>query len=215
MRKSLHTVCLQLLVPVISHACWLDLTPPHIQVPSGLFALPVAAFGGVLLLNALNVPHSKTVSRFKSNFVLLYINILALATDVLIYLGETPVFIGGSRRMWAPPIYIWAPAIGSLMPHRLLTHEPWCNILIWYVGLHVCSTLPLRYIQWAHTTPTMVFMMSLTSDLSYESVSSCFLFINHWSVIMWSIRWSLIYNLSLWVRCHDHISGDHCYGKLF
>ena len=37
------------------------------QVPSMLFAMPIAAFGGVLLLNALNLPHSRTDSRFKSN----------------------------------------------------------------------------------------------------------------------------------------------------
>ena len=73
--------------------------PLSSEVPSILFALPIAAFAGVLLLNALNLPHSKTDSRFKSNLVLFYIIVLALITDILIFLGMTPLMIGGSKRL--------------------------------------------------------------------------------------------------------------------
>jgi hypothetical protein len=31
--------------------------------------------------------------------------------------------------------------------------------------LHLCSFVPLRYVQWLHTTPTMILLMSMMSDL--------------------------------------------------
>ncbi|GAX78757.1 hypothetical protein CEUSTIGMA_g6194.t1 [Chlamydomonas eustigma] len=124
------------------------------QVPSVLFALPISAFAGVLLLNSLNLPHSTNDTRFKSNLVLLYINVLALVTDVVIYYQLTPVLIGGSQR---------------------ITH-------------------PLRYIQWSHSTPTMVYMLSLMSDMSPPQVF--FVMVNDVSMMVTGLAATLSMDLN-------------------
>jgi bacteriorhodopsin len=37
---------------------------------------------------------------------------------------------------------------------------------------HSCSFVPLRYVQWLHTTPTMILLMSMMSDLPSRLVTA-------------------------------------------
>ncbi|KAG1675991.1 hypothetical protein FOA52_014235 [Chlamydomonas sp. UWO 241] len=101
------------------------------EVPDMLLAMPVTAFGGVMLLNALNLRHSMhNDTRFKSNIVLCFVVLVAFSTDMLILLGMTPIAVAGNMRL----LY------------------------------------PLRFFQWSHSTPAMIFMLSLTSDLPKKDV---------------------------------------------
>lgn len=72
----------------------------HVQVPGVLFGMPVAALGGVLLLNALNLPPSMhNATRFKSNLALMFVVGVAFCTDLMIYLHLTPVVAAGNGRL--------------------------------------------------------------------------------------------------------------------
>lgn len=72
---------------------------PPAQVPEILFAMPVVAFAGVMLLNMLNLPNSRNQTRWRSNLCLCFVNAVALATDLLIYLQLTPVAMAGNGRL--------------------------------------------------------------------------------------------------------------------
>lgn len=62
--------------------------------------MPVAAFGGVLLLNVLNLQHSVgSDTRFKCNVVLCFVVLVAFSTDLLILLGYTPTAVAGNGRL--------------------------------------------------------------------------------------------------------------------
>lgn len=59
----------------------------------------MAAFAAVLTLNLMNLLLQQNSTRFKSNLLLLFINTVAFATDLLIYLHATPVVEAGNGRL--------------------------------------------------------------------------------------------------------------------
>ena len=43
------------------------------------------------------------------------------------------------------------------------------------VVLSNCSVMPMRYIQWTHSTPTMILVMSMLGDLSTRELAQALL----------------------------------------
>ncbi|KAF8057779.1 walR [Scenedesmus sp. PABB004] len=102
------------------------------EVPSGVFTWQLAGFGGVLVLNVINLVFCSSPVQYNCNVLLVLIHGVAFATDWLIHAQATPL-------------------VTSWGGHRFI---------------------PLRYVQWVHTTPTMILLMSMMSDLPPSTVAS-------------------------------------------
>eukprot|EP00882_Tetradesmus_deserticola_P029636 GHRQ01033217.1.p1 GENE.GHRQ01033217.1~~GHRQ01033217.1.p1 ORF type:complete len:224 (+),score=88.73 GHRQ01033217.1:391-1062(+) len=95
------------------------------QVPLDVFKWQLAAFGGVLLLNIINLVFCGNPVQYNCNVLLVLIHSVAFVTDWLIEAQSTSLVPGHNGRFF----------------------------------------VPLRYVQWMHTTPTMVLLMSMMSNL--------------------------------------------------
>ncbi|KAI8474106.1 MAG: hypothetical protein J3K34DRAFT_495844 [Monoraphidium minutum] len=108
------------------------------NVPVALFQWQLAAFGGVMIINVLNILFCTSQVQHNCNVLLIAIHIVAFYTDLNLVRRTTPVVRG------AGGLYGVCGARGG------------------GVGLF----FPLRYVQWLHSTPTMLLLMALMSDLS-------------------------------------------------
>ncbi|KAF6251826.1 hypothetical protein COO60DRAFT_581296 [Scenedesmus sp. NREL 46B-D3] len=96
------------------------------KVPLDVFKWQLAAFGGVLLLNIINLVFCSNPVQYNCNVLLVLIHSVAFVTDWLIEAQGTSLVLGHNGRFF----------------------------------------VPLRYVQWMHTTPTMILLMSMMSDMS-------------------------------------------------
>jgi len=64
-----------------------------------VFTGQVAAFGGVLLLNLINLMFCSAPVQYNCNVLLVLIHGVAFATDYLLELNATPVVVSWSGRM--------------------------------------------------------------------------------------------------------------------
>jgi hypothetical protein len=72
---------------------WTDHTALHnyLQVPTSTLHWHLAAFGGVLVLNVLNLVLCTSRVQFNCNLLMVYIHGVALITDAMLVNNQTPV----------------------------------------------------------------------------------------------------------------------------
>ncbi len=114
--------------------------PPSPQVPVSLYQWQLAAFGGVMVINVLNILFCTSQVQYNCNVLLIAIHSVAFFTDLALVRRATPLVRGG----------VLFGAYGPAAPMAAAR------------GLF----FPLRYVQWLHSTPTMLLLMALMSDLS-------------------------------------------------
>jgi hypothetical protein len=59
----------------------------------------MSAFAAVLVLNIMNLSLHQSITKFRTNMLLLFINGVAFTTDLLIHMDQTPVMQGTNGRM--------------------------------------------------------------------------------------------------------------------
>lgn len=69
-----------------------------VQIPSQIMNWQTAAFGGVLVLNLINLATKQHAVRFRANVLLLFINAVAFVTDLVISLDLTPAALTPAGR---------------------------------------------------------------------------------------------------------------------
>jgi bacteriorhodopsin len=114
-------------------------------VPPALFQWQLAAFGGVTVLNVLNVMLCTSRVQYNCNVLLFAIHGVAFYTDLALATGRTPI-------VRSPPLALPLPWLrrggeGS-------------------GGGGGGLFFPLRYVQWLHSTPTMIVLMALMGELT-------------------------------------------------
>ena len=161
------------------------------EVPGWLFAGQAAAFGGVLLLTIFNACVRRSVVHVRGNVMLALIHAVAMSTDVAVAAQWAHVVRGGSAASdaaaarWLP----WARPGGGGAGGALLDAaacDPSAGLdadaLSSFASPHHSNSdlslppilfHPQRYVQWSHTTPTMLLMMSLASDLPLRDLLVC------------------------------------------
>ena len=145
------------------------------QVPCELFQWQLAAFGGVMVLNILNILFCTSQVQHNCNVLLIAIHGVAFATDLALVRRATPVARGGAAALGAGALgggWSWpfsgssgggssgsgAAAAAAAASAAAVVAGPAAP----GAGLF----FPLRYIQWLHSTPTMLLLMALMSDLT-------------------------------------------------
>lgn len=142
-----------------------------------MFTWQTAGFGAVLLLNVINLLFCSNAVQYNCNVLLGVIHAVAFATDWLLAARATPVAVSWAGRMCVQPAPGVALAVARRLRHACSGPPLWPAALARTIHTHTHGTrrtprhthatrrfVPLRYIQWLHTTPTMILLMGMMSD---------------------------------------------------